>query len=105
MPVAANTFTAVELRRSAALDELCDQDGKLCAPEILHASFFAESALRENEESSTVFAVGKGENQEGHGLLNTGQRAWARTARLHAVVPWRNGSAAWDCDGASVERR
>ena len=42
MLVAASTCTAVELRRAAALDELRDQDGKPCAPEGLHANFFAE---------------------------------------------------------------
>ena len=61
MLVSANTCKAAKLRRAAALDELRDQDGKLCAPESLHASFFAEPALRENGESGTVFAVGKGE--------------------------------------------
>ena len=61
MLVAASTCTAVERRRTAALDELRDQDGKSCAPESLHASFFAEPALRENGEFGAVLAVRKGE--------------------------------------------
>ena len=59
--MAVKTYTAVELRRAAALDEFRDQDGKPCTPESLDVSFFAEPALREDEESGTVFAVGRGE--------------------------------------------
>ena len=50
--------SAVELRRAAALDELRDQDGKPCAPESLHADYFAEPALKENDEFGAVFTVG-----------------------------------------------
>ena len=57
----ADLCSAVELRRAAALDELRDQDGKPCAPESLHANYFAEPALRENGKFGTVFMVGKGE--------------------------------------------
>ena len=61
MLVAANSCTAVELRRAAALDELRDQNGGHCAPESLDVRSFAEPAVRENEESGTAFKVGKGE--------------------------------------------
>ena len=61
MLIAASTFTAVELRRAAALDELRDQDGKHCAPESLLTCFFAEPALRENGEFGTEFRGGKEE--------------------------------------------
>ena len=53
--------SAVELRRAAALDELRDKNGKPCAPESLHADYFAEPALRENDDFGTVFAVEKGQ--------------------------------------------
>ena len=52
--VAANTCTAVELRRAAALDELRNQDGTHCAPGSLDMCFFAEPSLRENEEYSEM---------------------------------------------------
>ena len=61
MLMSADLCSAVELRRAAALDELRDQDGKPCAPESPYANYFAEPALRENDEFGTVFAVGKGE--------------------------------------------
>ena len=59
--VAASTCTAVELRRAAALDELSGQYWKPCAPDSLHASLFAEPALRENDEFGAVLMEGKGE--------------------------------------------
>ena len=57
----ADLCSAVELRRAAALEKLRGQDGKPFALESLHASYFADPALRENGEFGTVLTVGKGE--------------------------------------------
>ena len=46
----ADLCSAAELRRAAALDELRGRDGKPFALEGLHANYFAEPALRENDE-------------------------------------------------------
>ena len=53
----ADLFSAVELRRTAARDELRDRDGKPFAPESLHANYFAEPALIENDKFGAAFTV------------------------------------------------
>ena len=71
----ADLCSADELRRAAALDELRDRDGKPLALGSLHAGYYAEPALRENDEFGTVFKVGR----EGEG----GARSAARRAGPH----------------------
>ena len=60
-PVSAGLCSAVELRRAASPDELRDRDGKPCVTGSLHASYFAEPALRQNGELGTALTAGKGE--------------------------------------------